>query len=141
MTKNKNILLIISTFLIAAVCLAVEQFKIPDEHAKSLVGSWKLVKIMRGEVVREVPAKKAMILTFKADGSGNQRKADREIPIIWGANNQGMIAIQWKQEDGNGDGVLGTWEEEDQGIKLTVREYEDGKNPEKGKGVLFLKRE
>ena len=141
MTKKHNILLVISTFLIAANCLAVEQFKIPDEQAKVLVGSWKLVKIMQGEEVREVPAEQAMIFTFKADGSGNQQKGERDIPIIWGANNQGMIAVQWKQEDGNGDGMLGTWEKTDQGIKLTVREYEDGKNREEDESVLFLRRE
>lgn len=93
-----------------------------------------------GEGARAVPAAKAMALVFRADGSGVQRKGERERPIIWGGDKKGAFAFQWKQDDGNGDAVMGTWQATKEGVRLAIREYEDGKHPEEDEVVLILKR-
>lgn len=78
-----------------------------------------------------------MELAFKADGSGTQKKGDKEIPINWGADDEGSFAVQWKQEDGKGDGMMGIWKMTNKGLLLTIQEFEDGKVPE-DRGVLLL---
>ncbi|MDH3583774.1 MAG: hypothetical protein OER86_06125 [Phycisphaerae bacterium] len=132
---------IISTIIFAASCLAAEQFRIPNDRTKALVGAWSVVMMGEGEEARVVPAERAMAFIFRADGSGVQRKGKREKPIIWGGDNKGAFSFQWKQDDGNGDGVMGTWKATKEGMRLAIREYEDGKHPEKDKVVLILKRE
>ena len=141
MTARKLVVPVLATFVLAANCLAAEEFRIPNERAKALVGAWIVVMMGEGGQERVVPADKAMTFLFRADGSGIQRKADREKPIVWGADEQGRFAAQWKQEGGNGDGIMGTWEETEEGVKLAMREYEDGKHPEEDQFVLVLKRE
>lgn len=125
----------------AASCLAADQFRIPNERAKALIGAWRVVAVGEGEEAKPVSAERAMSFIFRADGSGVQLQGKRETPIVWGADNKGIFACQWKQDDGNGDGVMGTWKTTEKGIKLAIREYEDGKHPEADHGVLILKQE
>ena len=125
----------------AAAPVAAGQFRIPNERTKALVGAWVVVMMGEGEGARAVPAEKAMALVFRADGSGVQRKGGRETPIIWGGEEKGTFAFQWKQDGGNGDGVMGTWKATKEGVRLAIREYEDGKDPEGDEVVLILERE
>lgn len=141
MTIRGIIVPVISTVAFAASCLAAEQFRIPNERAKALIGAWSVVMMGEGDEGEIVPAERAMALIFRPDGSGVQRKGMREKPIIWGGDNKGAFSFQWKQDDGNGDGVMGQWKATKEGMRLTLREYEDGKAPEGDQVVLILKRE
>lgn len=91
------------------------------------------------EEAEVLPAEKAMVFIFRADGSGVQRKGVREKHIVWGGDNKGAFAFQWKQDDG--DGVMGTWKATGEGLRLTVREYEDGEDPGESQMVLILEKE
>ena len=81
-----------------------------------------------------------MGMVFKAAGSGAQEKGEREIPISWGADDEGKFAAQWKQKDGNGDGIMGRWKMTDEGLRLEAQEFEDGKGPGEDRFVLLLER-
>ena len=124
MTARRILIPLISIIGLAASCLAAEPFKIPKEHAKAMVGSWKLVAVGQGADRKAVPPGKAMTFIFRADGSGIQRKGEREQPIVWGADREGAFAFQWKQEGGKGDGLMGTWKETEEGIELNAQEYD-----------------
>ena len=132
--------LIISAVFFAVNTHAEEQFRMPDECAKACVGFWNVIMMGKGEDLKPFPKEKTLAFDFRADGTGIQYKGEREIAIIWGASNEGKFAIQWKQENGKGDAAMGTWEVVDKGMNLTIREFEDGVDPEAGFGVLILSR-
>ncbi len=141
--KNRSIIVsLILTIVFASSYLAAEKFLIPKEHHKSLVGTWKVVsgKVLLGEKEKPLPLRRQMRFLFRKDGSGIQFKGKREIPITWGAGEKGKFAFQWKQEGGNGDGIMGTWKFTKEALVLHVTECEDGKQPEGDKLILILKR-
>ena len=94
----------------AAKCFAGDEFQIPDQRAKDLIGVWVVTKMGNAEELKTVTADRDIILDFRADGSGAvQKRGERENLIVWGGNDKGVFSSQRKQEDGNGDGVMGKW--------------------------------
>ena len=125
----------------AAKCFAGDEFQIPDQRAKDLIGVWVVTKMGNAEELKTVTADRDIILDFRADGSGAvQKRGERENLIVWGGNDKGVFSSQRKQEDGNGDGVMGKWKKTKNGIKLFLLEYEDGKHPEEDEIVLIIQR-
>ena len=70
----------------------------------------------------------------------SRKRGEQENQIVWGGNDKGVFSSQRKQEDGNGDGVMGKWKKTKNGIKLFLREYEDGKHLEEDEIVLIIQR-
>ena len=58
-----------------------------------------------------------------------------------GTGKKGVFAVQWKQDDGNVDGVIGGVENTEVGMRLAIQEYEDGEQPGEDHGVPILERE
>ena len=131
---------LISLLALATICHAQEQFSIPKEVDKELVGEWKVIKMGEGDQLQPMPEDRSMSFVFKADGKGVQRKGGRERAILWGADKNGNISVQWDQPGGNGDAMAGKWSLGEDGLELKMTEYEDGKNPGDDKFTLLLKR-
>ena len=139
MNIHKFYLLICLTSFISLNIFAADKFQIPKERHKDLVGSWKVIKMGKiGGKLQDIPNGREMLLTFQADGSGTQLKRKQVKDIVWGANKDGLFTMQWKQENGNGDGVMGAWIVIKGGIRLELTEYEDSKIPE-DKFVMIIK--
>lgn len=144
MIKHKYGSIVFTIYLTAAFaakCFAGDEFQIPDQRAKDLIGIWIVTKVGNTEELKTVTPDRAIILDFRADGSGAvQKRGEHENQIVWGGNDKGVFSSQRKQEDGNGDGVMGKWKKTKNGIKLFLREYEDGKHPEEYGDVLIIQR-
>jgi hypothetical protein len=138
--NRRHSLIAIAALLLFNPCRAAEEFQIPKTQPKDLVGAWKVIKMGQADPLQAPPEGRSMGMVFKADGTGVQQKGDREIPINWGADDKGVFAAQWKQEGGNGDGIMGTWKMTDKGLRLAVQEFEDGKGPGEDRMVLLLDR-
>lgn len=136
--NRRTSLIAIAALLLFNPCQAEEEFQIPKAQSEKLVGVWKVIKMGKGDQLKDVP-EGTMEMAFHADGSGFQKKGDKVIPINWGADDEGSFAIQLKKEDGKGDGIMGSWKLTDEGLRLTIQEFEDGKVPE-DRGVLLLER-
>ena len=139
MNPPRRPLFLLTVLILSLPCLGAGAFHIPKEKAAAVVGTWKLVKMGVGDDLKDVEEQRTMTLTLKADGTGTQQKRNRDIPIVWGATKDGVMALQWVQEDGKGDGAMGTWEKTDEGLKLSMQEVEDGEQPEDDHFVLLFK--
>lgn len=138
--NRRTSIIAIAASLLFHPCHAEEEFQIPEARSKELVGAWKVIKMGKVEPLQAAPADRPMGMVFKADGSGAQQKGGREIPITWGADEKEAFAAQWKQPDGKGDGIMGTWKLTDEGLRLAVQEFEDGKGPGEDRIILLLER-
>ena len=62
------------TAAFAAKCFAGDEFQIPDQRAKDLIGVWVVTKMGNAEELKTVTADRDIILDFRADGSGAVQK-------------------------------------------------------------------
>lgn len=138
--KRRTSLIAIAALFLFTPCQAEEEFQIPKAQSEKLVGVWKVIKIGKEDPLKAFPEGRSMGMVFEADGSGVQQKGEREIPINWGANDGGKFAAQWIQQGGKGDGIMGKWKMTDEGLRLEVQEFEDGKGPGEDRMILLLER-